>query len=144
MSSTVRQKLSSALVQTDISLLREAIAEGADLNAPILSGAPPLVVLAESLVCGYPEELPLFHELVAKGANVNQADERGNTALHWAAGANDVELVRYLLAHGADPLSIDSSGRSPLAQTDPGVARTLLENASGTQFVPHARISMKM
>ena len=46
--------------------------------------------------------------LLAKGAEVNAKDHRGYTALMFAAQFDDdaVELVRLLLAHGADPTPV--------------------------------------
>lgn len=43
--------------------------------------------------------------LVRHGAKVECAEERdgGKTALMWAAGEGQPEMVRFLLAHGADP-----------------------------------------
>jgi ankyrin repeat protein len=42
--------------------------------------------------------------LLESGADVNQQDEQGWTALNWAAGKGDVESVKLLLQHGADVL----------------------------------------
>ena len=41
--------------------------------------------------------------LLAKGANVNAADEEGHTALIFAAFNGRAETVKLLLAAGADP-----------------------------------------
>jgi ankyrin repeat protein len=41
--------------------------------------------------------------LVARGANVNLRSEKGPTALMTAAANDRVELVQFLLDHGADP-----------------------------------------
>ena len=41
--------------------------------------------------------------LVEGGAEVKVADQRGNTPLHTAAQLGDLELVKELLAKGADP-----------------------------------------
>lgn len=144
MNQPAQEKLALAIRKNDLDLLRQALDDGADLNAPLFNGAPPLVVLAESVISGYPESRALFNELVERGADVNQVDPVGYTALHWSAGADDLEMVRLLLSKGADPLQKDYLGRSPLDQTSPTVSRTLLENASGTLYVPSGRASMKM
>lgn len=41
-------------------------------------------------------------------------DSRGNTALHWAALANDARLVSRLLAAGMDPRVTNDVGATPL------------------------------
>jgi len=51
----------------------------------------------------------LFH----KGAEVNKADFVIFTPLHSAAGAGYVDVIRYLLEHGADPGARDENGRTP-------------------------------
>lgn len=45
-----------------------------------------------------PEAMAL---LINSGANVNQRDDFGNTALHHVASQNNVVLAEYLLGHGA-------------------------------------------
>jgi hypothetical protein len=42
--------------------------------------------------------------LIRCGAEVNLRDYRGNTALHTACSNNDIDIVRLLLLHHADPL----------------------------------------
>ena len=66
--------------------------------------------------------------LVGHGADVNQRDSRGRTALHTAAERNDASQVKLLLELGADPTMrtrCDQLARD-LAS---GKARRLLENA---------------
>jgi ankyrin repeat protein len=46
------------------------------------------------------------------GADVNQEDYDGNTALHQAAARGDVEMILYLVAKGADPTVINRDGQS--------------------------------
>ena len=54
--------------------------------------------------------------LVEAGADVNQRDASGRTALHWAVEwFGGAELVAYLLEQGADPAVADRSGKTPEA-----------------------------
>ncbi|MGQ0734825.1 MAG: ankyrin repeat domain-containing protein [Acidobacteriota bacterium] len=46
------------------------------------------------------------------GADVNAEDYDGNVALHHAAARGDVEMILYLIEHGADPKKINREGRS--------------------------------
>src|SRR5204863_5944708 len=53
-------------------------------------------------------------ELLQKGANVNDKDDEGQTALHKAAARGHKSAVVALLALGADMGEKDGKGRSPL------------------------------
>jgi ankyrin repeat protein len=46
------------------------------------------------------------------GADVNEEDYDGNTALHQAAARGDVEMILYLVSKGADPKRINRDGQS--------------------------------
>jgi len=46
--------------------------------------------------------LDIVEYLVEHGANINQPDNYGYTALHDAAGAGNFEVVQYLVDKGAD------------------------------------------
>lgn len=60
-------------------------------------------------------DLEKVKSLIAKGANVNDGDAEGRTALHLAASRGHIEVVRLLLANGADPNSRERvSGATPL------------------------------
>jgi ankyrin repeat protein len=53
-------------------------------------------------------------ELLGQGANVNDKDDTGETALHRAAAAGQKSAVVVLLARGADPAEPDAQGRTAL------------------------------
>jgi ankyrin repeat protein len=70
------------------------------------------------------ESLPRLAELgdreaalaaIADGADVNDRAPDGSTALHWAAHRSDLELVRSLLEHGAEPDVYNDFRVTPLA-----------------------------
>jgi uncharacterized protein len=46
------------------------------------------------------------------GADVNAIDHEGNTALHNAAARGDVEMIKYLVAKGADVMVVNREGNS--------------------------------
>ncbi len=58
------------------------------------------------------------------GADVNQEDHDGNTALHHAAARGDVEMILYLVSKGADPTKINREGRSTADMANGPVQRT--------------------
>jgi ankyrin repeat protein len=55
-------------------------------------------------------DLLLEHDKV----NVDDVDENGQTALHWAAYLSNVIAAKKLIDKGADPNIVDQHGRSPL------------------------------
>ena len=60
------------------------------------------------------EDLEILKLLIARGANVNQKNFRGATALMGAAAAGPPEVVRYLLEKGADANARDKDGYTAL------------------------------
>ncbi len=57
--------------------------------------------------------ISIAEKLLAAGADVN-AGEGGNTALHGAVGSGHLEMVRWLLAHDANPYARDYNGKLPI------------------------------
>ena len=41
--------------------------------------------------------------LLSRGADIHARAKHGRTVLHWAAGIGDLEWIKFLLRHGADP-----------------------------------------
>ena len=56
--------------------------------------------------------------LLAQGADVHQPEVNGVNPLMWAITNGGVELVRILLAHGADPRLKDDWGEDAFAYAD--------------------------
>ncbi len=65
--------------------------------------------------------------IVEAGAPVNGKQQEGWAPLHEAAHQKNVELTRYLLAHGADPKVQNDAGKSPrdLAEGDADILKLL-------------------
>ncbi len=55
-----------------------------------------------------------LHLLAHHKANPNVQDDEGQTCLHYATMCEHVELVRLLLAHGADASVVDKAGEAPV------------------------------
>ena len=50
---------------------------------------------------------------ITNGTDLNELDNLGNSALHWAVMRGDIEIVKILLEAGADPNVISSDGYTP-------------------------------
>ena len=59
-----------------------------------------------------PFQLRVFDLLVEFGANVNEQDDEGRTALHHAALVNNSELALRLLKAGVDKDTVDNYGKT--------------------------------
>jgi acyl-CoA-binding protein len=59
--------------------------------------------------------LDAFSELYQRNSNIiNVKDKEGMSPLHWAADRGHIEVVRFLLSHGADIDAQDNCGNTPL------------------------------
>jgi ankyrin repeat protein len=72
-------------------------------------------------------QISLLLDLLGKGADVNDKDEAGETALHRAAAAGQRSAVLVLLTRGADLAGKDSQGRTAaMRAAEEGHAETLV------------------
>jgi ankyrin repeat protein len=85
-----------ASIKNDWKSVKTLLAAGADPNTKIPDETP-VVILAAANRSSRSAEL-----LIDAGADPKSADRRGNTMLHTAAQIGDGELVKKLLAKGAD------------------------------------------
>jgi len=60
------------------------------------------------------QSLDLAMRALTAGADINTQDEFGNTALMWAVGKGNVELVKILLNRKASVSKAEKQGRTPL------------------------------
>lgn len=79
-------------------LVPQLIDAGASVDPPKGVAAP--TVLNAAVSAG---DVDLVKALIARGADVNRAEQYGTTALALAASESSPEMVRVLLAAGADP-----------------------------------------
>ena len=70
-------------------------------------GYPPLNLFAKK---GY---LAGIKNLINKGINVNQTDKYGRTPLHWAVIKHQIDVVKYLMEHNANPAIKDINRKTP-------------------------------
>ncbi|CAM9862751.1 unnamed protein product, partial [Ectocarpus sp. 4 AP-2014] len=89
-----------------ISVLRELLAVGPDLDVRDDDGYTPLMVSQY-----HPD---LFSELLLHGADTNVQTKRGETALHKAAENDNGVCIEALISAGASTNVKDNDGRTPL------------------------------
>jgi uncharacterized protein len=105
--------------------------------APIPTGGPGIPPLLAAAGAGYGEGFAgnshrhapggmfaavryLVEEL---GADVNARDHEGSTAIHHAASRGDTEMIRYLVAKGADPKAVNREGQTTVDMANGPVQR---------------------
>jgi len=106
-------------------------------------GADPLCgeLLQWAVIRNQPDSLKVVRQLVEKGAPIDeikyakdpksyyQREPFGlGTPLHRAAEVGKIDVVKYLLEMGADPLKLDSKGKTPRfwAEQNDGAAEVVL------------------
>jgi ankyrin repeat protein len=95
----------------DLQTIAFLLNHGVDLNLPDREGWTALHFAARDC------SVPIVEELLARGAEVDALDAFGNTPL-WRAVMSRAQpapdVVKALLAHGADPRRRNKRGNSPL------------------------------
>ena len=84
--------------------------------------------------------LPLV--LAEQNPNYTSAEYKGNTALHYACGLSHVELVQWLVNHGADTAARTNRGKTPadcVSGLNAAAIRKILKQ--GPRAVPSAPLS---
>ncbi len=102
--------LHEAARRGDADLIIKLVQDGLDVNQPNLEGKTPLMIAAGSDQNG----LTVTKLLLTQGARVNETDQYGNTALIYASQAGNLDIVKELVAAGADASIRNKSGATAL------------------------------
>lgn len=103
------QKLFNAVSFQNVVDIKSLVAHGANLNAqnPYTGETPLFDALNRDL------GIEIIKELITP-QNINLGPKGGSTPLHEAAEKNHVDIVRFLIQHGANKNALNRLGESPL------------------------------
>lgn len=96
---------------SDLQIMRYLLDHGASATRLGKNGFTPLLYITRSDKSEAPEKVGLLLEY---GASVNEVGPKGKTALHSAAAAGHLGVIKLLLAHGASTTAVDEQGHTPL------------------------------
>lgn len=109
MADDLDKQLRDAALNGNLKKVRALLAEGADINGH--SRGDPNTALLFAFMEGHRE---VWRHLLDAGADVHAKDETGETAMHVAARAGDVEALEALSNLGLPVEARDQFGRTPL------------------------------
>jgi ankyrin repeat protein len=125
----------------DLPAMRLLLAHGADPNLPTETGITPLMAAAgngsstidtRGRYKTEAQALEAAELLLTSGANINQRDRSGQTALHGAASWGWNGVVNSLAAHNIDLMAQDKQGR-----TAADIAKGAASSSGRAASVPH-------
>ena len=122
---TLVGQLFRAVLDRDVAAVRSAVQAGADINASYAEafprGASPLGMAA------FIGSESVAEALIELGADLERADDRGNTALTWAILGKHVALARMLLSSGASTEALDEEVMA--------IWKSFAENEENTEMI---------
>jgi ankyrin repeat protein len=117
--------LSEAAGSGNLALVKELLHRGADVNR----GNQSLLAACQGGV-GKPfsaqDRVAILGLLLDRGANIEMKDERGYTALMWAAARGESEVGLFLLERGANPKVKSKDGETALDLAKRSKSRALV------------------
>jgi ankyrin repeat protein len=120
------QSLRKAAIDGNIDAAKQAIADGADVNAKSDGEYTPLNIAA------YWGRKEIIELLLANGADVNaKTNWDGSTPLHFAAENDHKEIAELLIANSADVNALKDDGKTPLDWADNKGITDLLRQHGG-------------
>ncbi|KAL1922967.1 uncharacterized protein VTP21DRAFT_9343 [Calcarisporiella thermophila] len=75
---------------------------------------------------------------VSMFVNVNEPDSSGATLLHTAVSEKNLDLIQWLVVHGADVFARDKNGRLPSDLTKDEKLKKMLKNVPQSAIIPTA------
>jgi ankyrin repeat protein len=100
-------------------MMRELLAAGADPELRQAWGVTPTMVAAgvtqtDSRIVDQGKLVEALKLLVLEiGTDIHAVDRSGQNAVHGAANVSGNEVIKFLVANGADPEAQDNRGRTP-------------------------------
>ncbi|WP_405472194.1 ankyrin repeat domain-containing protein [Paenarthrobacter ilicis] len=119
-----RTALHHAALENDVATVEALLVDGASADAQDKAGSTPLHFAAQEYA------VAAAAALLRAGATVDRQNSWGNTALFTAVYNSNGrgELIKLLRSYGADPHSVNGSGKTPV-----GLAR-LIGNHDVAQY----------
>lgn len=106
--------LFAAVNAGSVEAVRALLKVGADPNCRNPAGEPLLLAYVLHGDIHYGVRDDILQTLLCGGADPEQTNTQGTTALHAAASNDDTEVVRLLLRHGTNKDALDADGFTPL------------------------------
>lgn len=96
-------------------LIRQLLEKNVDLEIRNQWNQTPLLIIASRFASArrYDQGISTVELLLQHGAQINEVDESGNTALHLAFKSSEWELVELLIRNGADLTATNNDGKRP-------------------------------
>lgn len=111
----------TAALAGDVTVMKLLLEHGADPHIATFEGTTPLMaaagvnwVYAQTYTEGPQQLLEAVQMCAELGMDVNHANSMGLTALHGAANRGSDDIIRFLVAQGADLSATDNENRTPL------------------------------
>ena len=102
-----------------VDMMKELLDAGADPELPQAWGVTPTMVASgvtqtDSRIVSEDKLIKALELLVLEiGTDIHSVDRSGQTAVHGAANVSGNEIIKFLVAQGADPEAVDNRGRTP-------------------------------
>jgi len=103
----------------NVEMMRELLSAGADPELRQAWGVTPTMVASgvtqtDSRIVSEDKLIKALELLVLEiGTDIHSVDRSGQTAVHGAANVSGNEIIKFLVAQGADPEALDNRGRTP-------------------------------